>query len=259
MKTSLRNIGPLLLSLLFLCSCVNVHELQQQKSMKEAAAKNVAVAMQYLRYDQPNQAKMHLAKALEQQPHSAMVQNGLAILYRYLQDPVREEEHLKQALSDDKHFSPARNNYGIMLTRQKRYEEAIEQFSAAAQDIDNDNSGLAYANMGRCYELMNENDKALWAYQKAVLLNSAGPEIFLNMATIYFRQKNYPNAEHYYKRYTKSQNPQGADGLWFGIQLANAMGDVNSRASYEMALKNLYPTSTQYEAWQKWSQAHGGN
>lgn len=254
MMKKLRNVGVLMLLTLLLAACVNVQKVQHEKDISDAVTARVKAAMEYLRYDQPNEAKRHLSDALTMRPESPLVQNGLAMLYRYLHDPASEEKHLKLALKYDGHFSPARNNYGIMLTEQKRYPEAIKQFEMAASDLDYASSGLAYANLGRCYELVGKDDKAIWAYQKAMLLNSAGPDVYLNLAVIYFKRKDLASAQHYYDSYTKMQNPQGPDGLWFGIQLAQQAHNRNARASYELALKNLYPDSAQYQAWQKWKQ-----
>lgn len=259
MIKSLRNLWVLMCLSLLLAGCVNVQNMEHQKDIDDAVAARVKAAMEYLRYDQPNEAKRHLSDALALRPKSPMVQNGLAMLYRYMHDSASEEEHLKLALKYDSSFAPARNNYGIMLTEQKRYPEAIKQFEMAASDLDYASSGLAYANLGRCYELTGNADKAIWAYQKAMLLNSAGPDIYLNLASIYFERKDYASAQHYYDSYTKIQNPQGPDGLWLGIRLANQANNRNARASYELALKNLYPKSAQYQAWQKWNQAEEGN
>jgi type IV pilus assembly protein PilF len=259
MIKSLRNLWVLVCLSLLLVGCVNVQKMEHEKDIDDAVANRVKAAMEYLRYDQPNEAKRHLSDALAMRPKSPMVQNGLAMLYRYLQDPANEEKHLKLALKYDSSFAPAHNNYGIMLTSQKRYPEAIKQFEMAASDLDNASSGLAYANLGRCYELTGNQDKAIWAYQKSMLLNSAGPDIYLSLATIYFGRQDYASAQHYYDGYTKIQNPQGPDGLWLGIRLAAQANNRNAQASYELALKNLYPNSAQYQTWQKWSQTQGSN
>ena len=257
MIKSLRNLWVLMCLSLLLAGCVNVQKMEQKKDIDDAVAARVKAAMEYLRYDQPNEAKRHLSDAVSMRPKSPMVQNGLAMLYRYLHDPANEEAHLKLALKYDSAYAPARNNYGIMLASQKRYPEAIKQFELAASDLDNAGSGLAYANLGRCYELTGDQDKAIWAYQKSILLNSAGPDIYLNLASIYFGRSDYTSAQRYYDSYIKFQNPQGPDGLWLGIRLAAQANNSNAQSSYELALKNLYPNSAQYQAWQKWSQGQG--
>lgn len=256
---NLRNLWVLIVLTLLLSACVNVQKMEHEKEIDDAAKTRVKAAMAYLRYDQPNEAKRHLADALALRPKSPMVQNGLAMLYRYMHDATSEEEHLKLAIKYDGNYSPARNNYGVMLSGQKRYKEAIKQFQIAASDLDNASSGLAYANLGRCYELLGNDDKAIWAYQKAMLLNSAGADVYLNLTNIYFQRKDYPSAQHYYDTYTKIKNPQGPDGLWLGIQLADKTNNRNARASYELALKNLYPDSAQYKAWQKWTHTKGAH
>lgn len=252
------SLGVLLLAVV-LTGCVNVEQVERDKSIDEAVTAHVKAAAEYLVHDQPNEAKRHLSEAVRLRPRSAMVQNGLALMYRYLHDQENEEKHLKQAIRYDGTYAAARTNYGVLLASEQRYKEAIKQFQVAATDLDNPSSGLAWANMGRCYERMGDDDKALVSYRKAALLSSASTGVYLNMAAIYLKRKDLPAAQQAYGTYTRLQNPQGPDGLWLGIQLAEQAGDTNSRASYEMALKNLYPQSQQYQDWLKWSQSGRGH
>lgn len=249
--------GWMLMFTLMLTGCVNVQDMERDKSIDDAVNAHVKAAAEYLVHDQPNEAKRHLSEAIQLRPKSAMVQNGLALLYRYLHDQENEEKYLKLAIRYDGKYAAARTNYGVLLASEKRYKEAIKQFQVAATDLDNPSSGLAWANMGRCYERMGEDDKALVVYRKAALLSSTSTDVYLNMANIYLKRKDLAAARQVYGTYTRLQNPQGPDGLWLGIQLADQAGDANARASYEMALKNLYPQSPQYQTWLNWSRSGG--
>lgn len=252
MRHSLQRLSLLVLLAFMLTACASVQEVQKQRRIDDAVTTHVRLAMEYLQRDNPRDAKRHLADALELRPENAMVHNALAIFYRYLHDAAQQEKHLKLAIAYNDDYAPAHNNYGIMLTQQERYREAIEQFRLAAVDLENESSGLAYANMGRCYQLLGEGDKALQAFNTAIRLNSGSASVYLSIVQIYFQRDDYSQAQHYYARYTELANPQTAAGLWLGIRLANHSGDKDARASYELALENLYPESSQYQAWGEW-------
>ena len=44
---------------------------------------------------------------------------------------------------------------------------------------------------------------------------------------------------------------QSARGLWLGIRLARESGNANDESSYVLALTNLYPDSTEFEAYKR--------
>lgn len=259
--TTIQRMGLWTLVAVMLTACVSSERLENKQRQERAIESQIAVAMEYLRLDQPNNAKRNLANAMEIREDDPRVHNALAQYYRYLQDDKQEEHHLRRALRADKHYSSAHNNYGTLLARQQRYEEAVKQFQAAAEDLNYPGSGSAYANLGICYELMGKKDKALWAYNKANLLNSATPVIYLSMARLYLEEQRQGDAWSVYQQYVAEQNPQSAEGFWIGIRLAKLRNDADLRASYELALKNRYPDSAQYKAWQQWNgqQAKGGS
>lgn len=258
-KTAKRNI--LLLTLLAVClsACVNAQQVQREQKVDQAVSDYVNLAQMYLQKGRPNGAKHYLFKAKERRPKNPSVQNALATYYRYMNEPDQQEKHLKLALEYDGDYAPARNNYGIMLTKQGRYDEAIKQFLHAATDLENTDAGLAYANLGRCYELDKQVDKAIWAYKKAIRLNYHAPAVYLALTSIYFERHQFDTAQQYYKKYTKADKTQSAAGLWMGIQLAAISKDEDAKASYEMALENLYPKSSEYKAWKHWSRSEGGH
>jgi type IV pilus assembly protein PilF len=71
----------------------------------------------------------------------------------------------------------------------------------------------------------------------------------LELAEATYQLGDYPKAQRYYEQYRKQVKSQSSASLWLGIRLADKFGDHNSRASYALALKNLYPQSEEYLAY----------
>lgn len=57
---------------------------------------------------------------------------------------------------------------------------------------------------------------------------------------------NYPVSARYYAGYAQLSQ-QNARSLWLGVQLARALDDDNTAASYGLALRNLFPGSAEYQ------------
>jgi len=53
----------------------------------------------------------------------------------------------------------------------------------------------------------------------------------------------------FYARRLNNSEMANAQSLWLGIRIERRMGDQNALASYELALKRLYPDSEEYKAW----------
>lgn len=248
------------LMLLCLAGCVRTYE-QGRPVVKvdEAVQNRVAAAMEYLQLGQPREARQHLARALSLNDESVIAHNAMALLYQYEGDDEREEHHYRQALRSDSRFSPARNNYGTLLFRQGRYEEAIEQFERAANDPDYGGRGLAYENMGRCYIAMGREDDAISAFNRAIRLNSAALRPFLELASLHMKNGNERVADNYYQQYLARGGEQNARALWLGIRISAATGNEDDMASYELALRQRFPDSREFREYREWRGVRGGS
>lgn len=237
-------------SVAFLVGCVTVDE--RKIDPERAVSSHVTAGMEYLRIGQPANARRHLIKAVEINDDSAEAHNALALLYRYEVDDEREEYHYRKALRADSDFAPARNNYGIFLVRKKRYDDALKQFSRAAENVNYDNRGIAYENMGRIYVMQDKTELAIDAYNKAMRMNPREVALNLELAELYYKAGDIKSADFYYSNYARTANPQPARALWLGIRIAAELKQQDRIASYELALEKLYPESAEYRAWKKW-------
>lgn len=238
------------LSVVLLTACVTVDG--RRMDPERAVASHVTAGMEYLRIGQPANARRHLIKAIEIDDKSSEAHNALALMYRYEVDDVREEHHYKKALRANSDFSPARNNYGIFLVRKKRYDDALKQFSRAAENVGYDNRGIAYENMGRIYSMQGKTELAIDAFNKALRLQPRGLALNLELAELYYQSGDVKSADFYYSNYARATNPQPARALWLGIRIAAELKQQDRIAGYELALEKLYPESNEYREWKKW-------
>ena len=72
--------------------------------------------------------------------------------------------------------------------KEGKYNEAIDAFSAVLE-TEGDNAEL-YNNIGLCYANLGDDEKAEKYYLKALRVNPKLPQIYINLADIYYKQKD---------------------------------------------------------------------
>ena len=230
------------------CMVVEKPPIDIDKSVK----RRVAAGMSYLQDAQPNEARRHFSRALELDSGSAEAHNAMALLYKYEGDAEREEYHLRRAIRADRDYAVARNNYGSYLYSQGEYRKALKQFDRAANNPTYENRSIAFANKGRSLAALERYDEAVEAFDLSLRLNTDNVEALFEIARIYYQQQEFKRADQVYQEYEDSGVSQSARALWFGIQLATRLGDKDRLASYELALAQMYPDSTEYQRWRAW-------
>ncbi len=250
----MRVITIIMLLALSMSACVTVP--QKEIDIDKAVSTHVRAGMEYLRQRNAQDASRHFVKALELNKRSAEAHNAMALLYRYEGDDEREEYHYKKALRSDSNFAPAQNNYGIFLAQRHRDKEALEHFQVAANQQGYENRAIAYENIGAISLKMGDEEEAIEAYSKSLRLRPENSAPALELAQIFFRRGELKAADFYYSNFARQMTTQSARALWLGIQIAAELKQSDRVASYELALKNLYPNSEEFRAWKKW---RGGN
>lgn len=220
--------------------------LAKNRDPKKASEAYVEAGIRYMQKRQMGDAHRTLKRAYEISPDSASVNNAYALFYNMEGEPEQAEKHFKMALSFDPDFSQARNNYAAHLFERGRYNEAVEQLEMVVKDYRYSRRYTAFENLGVCYLKLDDKEKAKAAFNRALQLNPKMPISLLEMAEISMEEGNNLMAKRYLTHY-ESFAQSSARQLWLGIRLQRILGDKNKLASYELALKNLFPGSKEYK------------
>ena len=172
----------------------------------------------------------------------------MALFFSIEGDKPQTEKHFKQALTVDPDFSQARNNYAAFLFQEGRYKDAIQQLERVVKDYRYDRRSTAYENLGQCYLKVNDLEQAEEAFNRALRLNPNLSVSLLELAHLYYEKGNNLAASQYLASYEKISRPSPRQ-LWLGIRLQRVLGDKNKLASYELALRNMFPGSPEYQAY----------
>lgn len=244
------------LLMLGLSGCITHTEsvFTEDASPEKALEQRVALARSYIGEGNWEDAKRNLKIAAELEPNNAEVHEAFGLVYQSTGEFELAEESYERAIRLDKKFSRARNNYAAFLFSQERYQEAEKQLEAVVQDTLYNARPRAFVNLGLCRLRLFDPEGAEQAFVRALSMDGRNTIALLEAAILRYDAKDYRNSATYYDRYRERVLQQSARGLWLGVRLARATGDRNAESSYALALRNLYPESVEYEAYQRGQQ-----
>ena len=118
-----------------LTGCITVKEGSGSIDKQKLIDNYVRLGMAYLQQDSRDAARRNFEKALAINSKSAPANNGMALLYQLNAEFSLAEKYYLKAISSDASYTQAKNNYGIFLYRQARYQEAYDVFKDVVQDL----------------------------------------------------------------------------------------------------------------------------
>jgi type IV pilus assembly protein PilF len=241
---------PLLLAAVLLGGCVSDSGQSKRKvNSKDQMEALLGLGVGYIRNREYGRAKENLTKALALDPDSAQAHNLFGLLFQLEGEADLADDYFRRAIRLDPKFSMARNNYGAFLFEQGRYLEAINQLQICAEDRLYGARSQVFENLGVSYQRLGRTVEAEAAFVKSLQLNQEQPRALLELAEIRFQQRTYTEANQLFQRYGKLVQPSPRS-LWLGIQLARVFNKADDEASQTLVLKNIFPTSKEYQLYQ---------
>lgn len=243
----LKVTGALLLLTFMLAGCVTKTSGKgdRQVDKTKALELHIKLAQGYVDKGNRESARHHLRKAYDIDKTSAEATAVQAMLYQLEGEPVLAEQSFKKAIKAKKNFTMARNNYGVFLFQDKRYEQALAQFELAAADLDFDDRAEALVNVGRTSLKLGNTERAKAAFEHASILDRNLSEAFIELADLNFQKQEYADAKKNLDRHMALGQPS-ARSLLLGIRLERVFGNKDREASYALLLKNRFPYSREY-------------
>ncbi|MDG1492965.1 MAG: type IV pilus biogenesis/stability protein PilW [Luminiphilus sp.] len=235
-----------------LSSCVTetVGGTNNEGDPQAALERRVELARQYIGRGDWENAKRNLELANNIDSDNPSVHEAFGLVYQSTGEYKRAENSFKRALQLDPKFSRARNNYAAFLFFLGRYEEAEPEFALVAEDSLYSGRPLAYINLGMSRLNLQNNPGAEDAFSRALRMDRRNPIALLEMGYLRLAAGDVASAQSYYGVYRTVVPRQSPRGFMLGVEISRASGDKDAQGSYEMALRNLYPDSQEYQALQ---------
>lgn len=244
----------LILAVLFVSGCVTTTDAPKKVSVdkKSAVEDYVELGMRYLNNKNRDAAIGAFTRAVEIDNKSAEAHQGLAMVHQLNGETELAEKSFKKALRGRADFSMSgvKNSYGRFLFENNRYEEALKYFEEAGSDLQYRGRATSMLMVGRCAQHLGDKTRAKGAFEFALNLNSRMAAPSLELADLYFQERNYTDAKKYLDQFAANakHNPRS---LWLGIRIERIFGNKDREASYALSLKNLHPYSQEYLDYKK--------
>jgi type IV pilus assembly protein PilF len=188
----------------------------------------IDLAIEYQQHNAPQVAleRANLAVSTkDDNPKAYMIR---AMIYQQLAQYDKAEHDFKKALWLDDKYSEDNVNYAVFLCDQKRYPEALYNFSQALDNPLYYTPEVGYYSRGKCYAKQGSFESANKDYLTALNYKSPPQDTYIALAKLHFNHQNYQLANYYLNRYTSSQTPET---MWLHIQILQALIDQGVSAA----------------------------
>jgi type IV pilus assembly protein PilF len=203
---------------------------------------NAQLGLSYLQRGEKFVAAEKLTRALKDDPDSALVQHGNAILQDSLGQSALAQEHFRRALELAPTDAEIQNNYGAFLCRQGQFSEGISMLERALSNPLYRTPGFAWANIGQCQRQSGQASAADASLRQALRLDPRQAYAWLQLASLQLEQNKPLEANISLQRYhaLEVQNPTS---LLLGAKIEKALGHREAQAHYELLLRGKFPDS----------------
>ena len=185
-----------------------------------------------------------LRKAITADNRFGPAYNIYGLIYMELAEDKLAEENFRRAIELDRSDSEARNNFGWFLCTRGRYDEGLDQFSAALRNPLYAQPEQAMANAGLCAEKKGDLALAEANLLKSLKLQPDNPNTVLKLAGLNFRQGRLMETQRLLGRHAELAPPT-AESLWLGVRLERKLGDRAQEAAYGLQLRKRFPDSNE--------------
>lgn len=219
-------------------------------SDKERLRAHLELARGYLEKRDLARVRKPLGRAFAIDSSSWEVHDLYGLIFEMEGENKLADQHFRRALRSDPRNPRVLNNYGAFLYGQGRYRDARKRLEKATGDPNYVGRSHVYENLGLVMMRLGEVEEAERAFQRSLMLNSTQAQATFELAEIYFDRGSFDIARQYYEAYRKAVR-QGPRSLWLGIRLGRVFADQDAVASYSMQLRNLYPTTREFELYRE--------
>lgn len=239
---------PVAVCALLLAACVTTETggVGGKKDPDKTLEYSLQLARSYINDGNWDGAKRHLQNAIAIDDDSPEIYEAMALVFQNTGEIELAEENFRKSIRLDPNVSRVRLNYAGFLYSMQRYRDAADQLEVVAEDTLYRQRSIALANLGRCYNKLEEWQKAEGAFRRAWLLDRDNLVLIFEMANVHYRLGEYALSQKYYDSYRSKVTQQAPPALLLGIRLADKFENQNAKSSYILALRNLYPTSQAY-------------
>ncbi len=226
------------------CVTTTTGTASPQTDEVDAASVNYQLAIRYFQNGNYELARDRLMRSIELDPKRAIVWSTLATTYEQLENiRLAEESHGKATRLAPNDFD-VQNSYAVFLCRQRRFDDANQQFEKSIAAATNDNPEIMLTNAGVCMMQRPEYDKAEQYFRRALERKPKHGEALLQMSVLKYATDDYLGARAFLQRF-RDIYPATADVLYLCVLIEERLGDERARDMCSEELQRDFPESNE--------------
>lgn len=189
--------------LIFCLLCLGCSGTQVSQENMAKAEYHYRLARNYYNDRNIAMTQRELYEALRLDPNHAEAHHLKGFVLMGLADLDGAAFHLKEALRAKPDLHEARNNLGVVMLQQGRYEEAIQTLMPLIQDPLYPTPSFAHGNIGYAYYKLGDLANAKRYLEMAVFLNPRFCLGFNNLGIVYKEMGNTKSAREAFEKAIK--------------------------------------------------------
>lgn len=211
-------------------------------SNEDAAKQYYQLGARYFRNGTYELARDRLQRALELDPELAIAHSTLALTYEQLDNTRLAAQHYERAVKLEPNSVDARNTYAVFLCRQRRFDDANDQFQRIRRLDDVNTPEIMMTNAGVCMAQKPDLDLAESYFREALEHKGSYGEALLQMSLLKRARGDNLAARAFLQRYMAA-NVSTPAVLWLAIQVESDIGDERASRDLSTRLLREYPQS----------------
>jgi type IV pilus assembly protein PilF len=165
-----------------------------------------------------------------------------ALIQMQAGDLAASEASFQKALSLNSQASDLKHNYGYLLCKMKRPDDAMKQFSAALADPAYGQRAKTWAEQGRCQLANEQKREAETSFMRSYELDASNPATGYSLSALLFQRGELARAQFYARRINNSERAS-AESLWLGIKIERSLGAIDAQSQLEAQLRRRFAQS----------------
>ena len=217
---------------------------------RKRARIRLELAIGYFEQGQTTVALDEVKQSLAADPTYAEAYNLRGLVYMRLDDAGLAEDSFRRAIALTPREPNTLHNYGWLLCQQKRYSDALAQFSAAMAVPNYRDTAKTLMTQGVCQIQAGQRAEAERTLIQAYEIDAGNPVIGYNLASLLAQRNDYARAQFFIRRVNNSPSAN-AESLWLGIKVERRLGNPEALAQLVGQLQRRFPTSREALAYER--------
>lgn len=217
---------------------------------RKRARIRLELAIGYFEQGQTTVALDEIKQSLAADPSYAEAYNLRGLVYMRLDDAGLAEDSFRRAIALTPREPNTLHNYGWLLCQQKRYGDALAQFSAAMAVPNYRDTAKTLMTQGVCQIQAGQRAEAERTLIQAYEIDAGNPVIGYNLASLLAQRNDYARAQFFIRRVNNSPSAN-AESLWLGIKVERRLGNPEALAQLVGQLQRRFPTSREALAYER--------